>query len=215
MEALPPLSAEESDAIRKSFPSNVRSFLKEYAGDFEITPYKKLHCVWTGHDLLPNLDKLKTHVATSRFTTAKKSSQVDLSQYQHIVPHKRSAHRCYCLLTRRELNKNREEIEKHINGRRYKAALSFIDSNSSNNNEEEPEIPDFVLQDLPDDAVAVDEDESEEEEEADEPKRKKTKASSSTSSSSNSKKGNGDKGKEQDKEKSSKSKKATSKSRKR
>ena len=69
------------------------------------------------------LSQLEQYVASQGYQlNRRRNLEVDFSKYEKlgIVPHKRTPKtRLYCTVTKQPLNKLEEEVENHIQGRRY------------------------------------------------------------------------------------------------
>ena len=107
----------------------IEAFLLKHKGDFELTAsHAKVHCKVTGHDLPLRVAGLEEHAKTKKFLASKKKGRVQLDfdwdQYApHIISHKKDKKGLFCQLTASRLNKNPTEIEKHMAGKRFKAAV--------------------------------------------------------------------------------------------
>lgn len=90
---------------------------------------KKLRCRLTGHELADRPDAIEAHLASRRYRNAAARVPAEaMREYEKhfIVPSKNGGHGrgvLYCTLTRTHLNAVRDELEAHIAGRRYRAAL--------------------------------------------------------------------------------------------
>ena len=90
---------------------------------------KKLRCRLTGHEILDRPDAISAHLSSRRYRLASaKVSDNALATYaeHYIVPSKGGGHGrgvLYCTLTKTHLNAVKEELDAHIQGRRYKTAL--------------------------------------------------------------------------------------------
>lgn len=91
----------------------------------DATP-PRLRCRVTGHELPPaDLAAVQRHFQGKRFALHKQNLGVDWASYEaaHIVPDRANPKRLFCQLTRRHLNRLRGEVDAHIVGRSYQAAL--------------------------------------------------------------------------------------------
>lgn len=90
---------------------------------------KKLRCRLTGHEIADRPEAIEAHLASRRYRiAAAKVPKESVAEWEkhYIVPSKNGGHGrgvLYCTLTRTHLNAVKEELEAHIQGRRYKAAL--------------------------------------------------------------------------------------------
>ncbi|CAI9538663.1 unnamed protein product [Staurois parvus] len=101
---------------------DVRGFLLQHP---ELQPVSgnKIRFTLTGHELPCRLPDLQN------FTTGKKYKNLmevsfDGSKYEpHIVPSTKNTGQLFCKLTLRHITKRLEDVERHINGKRYQRAL--------------------------------------------------------------------------------------------
>jgi len=105
----------------------LEAWLKEHADEVETLENGKIRCKLTGHDIPKRLDALQAHWKGRVYRRAieNRKKSVDLTPYQpHIVPHKRDHRLVYCRLTMKVLHNDMEEIEKHVQGRRFLFLMS-------------------------------------------------------------------------------------------
>ena len=100
--------------------------VKEYV---EVLESGKIKCLVTGHEMPAKKEVLQKHFEGKKFK-AKKAKWVrdyDFTQHEpYIVPDRTNPkHFLYCKVTKRPLNRAAKEVEAHVNGRRYKAALEL------------------------------------------------------------------------------------------
>lgn len=93
---------------------------------------RKLRCLLTGHEILDDPKQIEAHLSSRKYRLARGKLPDDtLKSYEEkfIVPSKGGGYGkgvLYCTLTKTHLNAVKEEIDDHINGRRYKAALGVL-----------------------------------------------------------------------------------------
>lgn len=103
------------------------AFVESHAAEVERLDNGKIRCTLTGTDLPPKIEVLEAFWSgrTYRAALKRRAESWDLSKYApHIIPHKSLATKVYCRRTKRILNKDKDEIERHMQGRRFKFALS-------------------------------------------------------------------------------------------
>lgn len=86
------------------------------------TKWGKVHCILTGHDM-PKSDvgRLQTHLASSSYKLAVEYSR----DYSHLEPYvtedkKDPKRKLFCHLTKTVLNKISDQVERHVNGKKFK-----------------------------------------------------------------------------------------------
>lgn len=93
--------------------------LKDNA-NLALTDSNKIKCSITGHEMPPNVEIVQQYLNSKRFQKAVKWYSHDFSQYlPHIVPHDSNPKLLTCKLTTLTLNRIPEEIEVHVNGKRF------------------------------------------------------------------------------------------------
>ena len=81
---------------------------------------QRIHCTLTKRDILPNVPELEAHLISKAFKKAQWYAH-DYSKYEpFIVPHKSNPKRLYCNVTSTTLNRIPEQIERHVQGKRFK-----------------------------------------------------------------------------------------------
>jgi hypothetical protein len=99
--------------------ASVADLLKQYP-QLTLQPNNKIQCSLTKHEMKPNAKEVLHYVEGAKFKKALKWYTHDYTQYQpDIMPHKTDPHKLFCTVTKQELNKIPEEVEKHINGKRF------------------------------------------------------------------------------------------------
>ncbi|RLN49137.1 hypothetical protein BBJ29_009602 [Phytophthora kernoviae] len=93
-------------------------------GDLKRTRVK---CQLTQHEMLPRVDIIKSHLRSKKVVKARDWYCHDYSQYEpYIVPHRRLTKSLYCNVTGTILNRIPSEVEKHVNGKRYKRMKQHV-----------------------------------------------------------------------------------------
>jgi hypothetical protein len=83
---------------------------------------EKVECELTKHQIKPKVELIEQHLRSKKLERAQKGWFKDdwVEEFlPWIVPHKRDAKRLYCTLTQLAVNKIPEEVEKHVNGKRF------------------------------------------------------------------------------------------------
>lgn len=95
---------------------------------------KKLRCKLTGHEFPDRQEALDAHLKSRRYLIAAARvppDEVNTYAQHYIVPSKGGGHGrgvLYCTLTKTHLNAVKEELDAHVHGRRYQAALGWFSS---------------------------------------------------------------------------------------
>jgi len=122
---------------------SVLVFLESHK-DFVLCDNGKIRCTTTGHEMPCKADALSSYVNGKKYRMAKSCYAQDFTEYEpHIVPSKKHPKRLYCKLTKKELNKIPEEVEKHVNGKKYRQALKNLEEQKTNASKEQDGIPWF------------------------------------------------------------------------
>ncbi|XP_072286802.1 surfeit locus protein 2 [Pyxicephalus adspersus] len=101
---------------------DVREFLGEHP-ELQPVPGNKVRFTLAGHELPCRLLDLQNFTAGKKYKRLMKVS-FDCSKYEpHIVPSTKNEGQLFCKLTLRHITKSLEDIERHINGKRYQRAL--------------------------------------------------------------------------------------------
>jgi len=98
--------------------------------DFEIfREGTKVRCTLTRHELPARIEDLEAYIKTKKYLACKRKGggndpDFDFSKFlPHIVQNLKEPKALFCQLTGQRLNKNPAEVEKHMNGKRFKRAL--------------------------------------------------------------------------------------------
>ncbi|KAL3664622.1 hypothetical protein V7S43_010371 [Phytophthora oleae] len=87
----------------------------------------RIKCQLTQHEMLPRVDLIEQHLKSKKFVKARDWYCHDYSQYEpYIVPHRKLAKSLYCNVTGTILNRIPSEVEKHVNGKRYKRMKEHV-----------------------------------------------------------------------------------------
>ncbi|KAI9980232.1 hypothetical protein PInf_026582 [Phytophthora infestans] len=87
----------------------------------------RVKCQLTQHEMLPRVDIIEQHLKSKKFVKARDWYCHDYSQYEpYIVLHRRLPKSLYCNVTGTILNRIPSEVEKHIQGKRYKRMKQHV-----------------------------------------------------------------------------------------
>ncbi|KAG7383723.1 Surfeit locus protein 2 [Phytophthora pseudosyringae] len=87
----------------------------------------RVKCQLTQHEMLPRADVIAQHVDSKKFVKARDWYCHDYSQYEpYIVPHRRLTKSLFCNVTGTILNRIPYEVERHIQGKRYKRMKQHV-----------------------------------------------------------------------------------------
>ncbi|CCI41606.1 unnamed protein product [Albugo candida] len=100
----------------------------------------RVQCTLTKHDMVPKEAVILQHLRSKALLKAKDWYNYDFSKYRpHIIPHRRKPKCLYCNVTQTTLNRIPEQVEKHVNGKRYQRLLQSMPKTL----EGAPEEPEF------------------------------------------------------------------------
>lgn len=104
----------------------LKALLAQYES-LSINDRGKVHCDLTGHDMPARAADVLAYVNGSRFLMAQKRG-IDDTFLESIKPwiaaHRRDPKKLYCTLTRHEINKIKDEVEAHMQGKRFQRLLA-------------------------------------------------------------------------------------------
>ncbi|XP_029372137.1 surfeit locus protein 2 [Echeneis naucrates] len=105
-------------------PKDLRAFLLNHPF-LQFTDGKKIKCSLNGHELPCNLTELQKFTQGKKYEKLSAAAQFNYSQYEpHIVQSTKQPNQLFCKLTLRHLNRQPHHVLRHVNGKRYKKALS-------------------------------------------------------------------------------------------
>ena len=122
--------------------ASIESFLKSRNEQYTILENGKVKCVVTGHEMPPVIDVLEKHWNGKRYkralASAKKSNEVvDWKTYEPTITTSRTdPTNVYCLVTKVELKRDVDLVNKHIAGRRYQSKLKTWKPDEETSNSE-------------------------------------------------------------------------------
>lgn len=105
-------------------PADIRAFLLTQPF-LQLTDSKKIKCTLNGHEFPCNLTELQKFTKGKKYEKLCAAADFNYSQYEpHIVPSTKQPNQLFCKLTLRHLNRQPHHVLRHVNGKRFKKALS-------------------------------------------------------------------------------------------
>ncbi|XP_044031034.1 surfeit locus protein 2 isoform X2 [Siniperca chuatsi] len=105
-------------------PADLRAFLLNHPF-LQLTDGKKIKCTLNGHEFPCRLTELQKFTQGKKYEKLSAAAEFSYSQYEpHIVPSTKQPNQLFCKLTLRHLNRQPHHILRHVNGKRFKKALS-------------------------------------------------------------------------------------------
>jgi len=102
---------------------SLKSLLKRYESlsEFEAEGGRaKVKCALTGHEMPATVDAVQSYISGRRYKRAVWQA-FDYSKYEPwLVANGKDERLLWCTLSKRAVNKIPEDVEKHVNGRRFK-----------------------------------------------------------------------------------------------
>ncbi|XP_072548847.1 surfeit locus protein 2 [Salminus brasiliensis] len=111
----------------EDLPAELRDFLQNQPF-LQLTEDKKIKCSLNGHELPCNLTELRNFTSGIKFKKLCATAEFNYSQYEpHLVPSTKQPNHLFCKLTLRHINRVPEHVLRHVNGKRYKKALTYYE----------------------------------------------------------------------------------------
>ncbi|XP_041826482.1 surfeit locus protein 2 [Melanotaenia boesemani] len=108
----------------EELPADLRAFLINHPF-LQVTGGKKIKCTLNGHEFPCNLAELQNFTQGKKYEKLSAAAEFNYSQYEpHIVQSTKQPNQLFCKLTLRHLNRQPHHVLRHINGKRFKKALS-------------------------------------------------------------------------------------------
>ncbi|XP_010737006.2 surfeit locus protein 2 [Larimichthys crocea] len=108
----------------EELPADLRAFLVNHPF-LQLTDGKKIQCTLNGHEFPCNLTELQKFTQGKKYEKLSAAAEFNYSQYEpHIVPSTKQPNQLFCKLTIRHINRQPHHILRHVNGKRFKKALS-------------------------------------------------------------------------------------------
>lgn len=105
-------------------PSDLKAFLLNHPF-LQLTDGEKVKCTLNGHEFPCNLTELQKFTQGKKYEKLSAAAEFNYSQYKpHIVPSTKQPNQLFCRLTLRHLNRQPHHVLTHVNGKRFKKALS-------------------------------------------------------------------------------------------
>ncbi|KAI3362329.1 hypothetical protein L3Q82_012640 [Scortum barcoo] len=105
-------------------PADLKAFLLNHPF-LQLTDGKKIKCTLNGHEFPCNLTELQKFTQGKKYERLSAAAEFNYSQYEpHVVPSSKQANQLFCKLTLRHLNRQPHHVLRHVNGKRFKKALS-------------------------------------------------------------------------------------------
>lgn len=105
-------------------PADLTAFLRNHPF-LQLTDGKKIKCTLNGHEFPCNLSELQKFTEGKKYEKLSAAADFNYSQYEpHIVPSSKQPNQLFCKLTLRHINKQPHHVLRHVNGKRFKKALS-------------------------------------------------------------------------------------------
>lgn len=102
----------------------------------------RVRCELTQHEMVPRADAIASYLGSKKFQKARDWYCYDYSKYEpYIVGHRRKPKSLFCNVTGTVLNRIPAEVEKHVNGKKFKrmkehVTLSTVKSKGENGDED-------------------------------------------------------------------------------
>ncbi|KAM6900978.1 surfeit locus protein 2 [Lycodopsis pacificus] len=104
--------------------ADLKSFLRNHPF-LQLTDDKKIKCTLNGHEFPCNLTELHNFTKGKKYEKLSVAAEFNYSQYEpHVVPSSKQPKQLFCKLTLRHLNRQPHHVLRHVNGKRFKKALS-------------------------------------------------------------------------------------------
>lgn len=99
---------------------------KEY---LVLLPTNKIRCILSGHEMPPTAGIVSQYINSKSFKKTLEWYSFDYSKYlPHIVEDNQNSRKLYCKLTKQSLNKIPQQVDKHVNGKRFLRLKSEFES---------------------------------------------------------------------------------------
>ncbi|CAL1535800.1 unnamed protein product [Lymnaea stagnalis] len=107
--------------------TDVNKLLESHSSLIYIPDKNKIRCALTKHEMPATIEAVRTYVDGKKYKKARSEQTYNYDQHKpHIVPSskKKHTHELFCTLTLRHIGKAPQDVERHINGKRFKRALA-------------------------------------------------------------------------------------------
>ncbi|XP_077594137.1 surfeit locus protein 2 [Stigmatopora nigra] len=107
--------------------ADVKAFLIAHPF-FQLTDTKRIKCTLNEHEFPCNLETLQNFTKGKKYKKLSSQTEFNYSQYEpHIIPSTKQPNQLFCKLTLRHINRKPHHVLKHVDGKRYKKALTQYD----------------------------------------------------------------------------------------
>ncbi|KAM7368941.1 hypothetical protein PAMP_013242 [Pampus punctatissimus] len=108
----------------EELPADLKAFLLNHPF-LQLTDDKKIKCTLNGHEFPCNLTELQNFTKAKKYEKLSAAAEFNYSQYEpHIVSSTKQPKQLFCKLTLRHLNRQPHHVLRHVNGKRFRKALS-------------------------------------------------------------------------------------------
>ncbi|XP_053196159.1 surfeit locus protein 2 [Scomber japonicus] len=108
----------------EELPADLKAFLLNHPF-LQLTDGKKIKCTLNGHEFPCNLSELQNFTKGKKYEKLSATAEFNYSQYEpHVVPSSKQPNQLFCKLTLRHLNRQPHHVLRHVNGKRFKKALT-------------------------------------------------------------------------------------------
>lgn len=96
----------------------------------------RVRCALTQHEMVPRADAIEAYLGSKKFAKARDWYCFDYSKYEpFIVAHRRKPKSLYCNVTGTVLNRIPAEVERHVNGKKFKRLKEHVTVSSGKGEE--------------------------------------------------------------------------------
>ncbi|KAL8625879.1 hypothetical protein ACOMHN_012471 [Nucella lapillus] len=120
------MATTESHVNNLVVSTELKSLMREYPALRVDEKRGKVCCCLTGHQMPMRVDAVRSFVQGKKFQKAQADREYDFEQHRpHLVTNTKRhfQHTLFCTLTLRCVTKRPEDVERHVNGKRYQRAL--------------------------------------------------------------------------------------------
>jgi hypothetical protein len=101
--------------------NQLEQLLQQHKDKFTTLENGKIKCILTTHEFLPSEENLIAHLTSKSYKKATEA-QFDITDYKDVLStHKDNEQFLFCRLTGAKVPKKKTAIEKHVNGKKFKA----------------------------------------------------------------------------------------------
>jgi hypothetical protein len=101
--------------------NQLEQLLQQHKDKFTTLENGKIKCILTTHEFLPSEENLIAHLTSKSYKKASEA-QFDITEYKNVLStHKDNEQFLFCRLTGAKVPKKKTAIEKHVNGKKFKA----------------------------------------------------------------------------------------------